>query len=106
MRTFRPTKNQKRKRAAYRERRRAQLQEWSAKLDLWKARARKTKADVKIRYREQLEQLEESLEAMRTRLRDLDQAREEGWGELRSGLDRAAGDAKDVVDRISRRLER
>lgn len=40
------------KRTAYRDRRRAQLQEWSAKLDLWQARARKTKADVKIRYHE------------------------------------------------------
>lgn len=57
---------------------RAQLQEWSAKLDLWQARARKPKADVKIRSQQCLEQLQNAL----------------------------ATEAKKSVGRVSRRLDR
>lgn len=68
MKETRTTAAQK-KRAAYRERRQAQLQEWSARLDLFRARARKNRAEVKVRYREQLEGLQHALDAMRSRLR-------------------------------------
>lgn len=71
------------KRTAYRDRRRAQLQEWSAKLDLWQARARKTKADVKIRYHEGVEELQDSVETMRSRVGDLDRAHGFEVGDLR-----------------------
>lgn len=94
------------KRAAYRERRRAQLQEWSAKLDLWQARARKTKAEVKVRYHEQLDDLRDALDSMRNRLTELDEARAETWGDLKAGVDEAADRAGEIADRVSRRLER
>lgn len=94
------------KRAAYRERRRAQLQEWSAKVDLWQARARKTKAGVKVRYHEQLDELRDALDSMRSRLGELDEARAETWDELKAGVDEAADRAGEIVDRVSRRLER
>ena len=94
------------KRGAYRDRRRAQLDEWSAKLDVWQARARKTKADVKIRYHEGLEELQDALETMRRRVGELETAGEDTWYDLKEGVDDAASEAKRVMRRVSRRLDR
>lgn len=94
------------KRAAYRERRRAQLQEWSARLDVWRARARKTKAGVKIRYHEGLEELQDALDRMGYRVDELERAGEDAWNELRDGVDEAAAEAKSILGRVSRRLDR
>ena len=94
------------KRAAYRERRRAQLQEWSARLDLWQARARKTKAGVKIRYHDGLEELRDALQHMGDRVDELERATEETWDELRAGVDEATDEAKKIVGRVSRRFDR
>lgn len=96
----------KKKRTAYRDRRRAQLQEWSAKLDLWQARARKTKADVKIRYHEGLEELQDALATLRSRVEELEEAGEDTWYDLKVGVDDAASEAKRIVGRVSRRLDR
>lgn len=93
------------KRAAYRDRRRAQLQEWSAKLDLWQARARKTKAGVTIRYHEGLEELQDAVEAMRSRIGDLERAGEDTWSDLKDGVDDAASEVRRVMRRASRRLD-
>lgn len=79
---------------------------WSATLDVWKARARKTKAEMKVRYREGIEDLNDALDSMRGRLNELEEAREETWEELRDGVDEAAAGARKVVRRVSRRLER
>lgn len=94
------------KRAAYRERRRAQLQEWSAKFDLLQARARRTKAGVKIRYHDGLEELQDALDTMRTRLGEMERAGEDTWNELKDGVDDAATEVKRGVRRVSRRLDR
>ncbi len=94
------------KRAAYRERRRAQLREWSARLDVWQARSRKAKAGVKIRYYEGLDELQNALDRMRHRVDELERAGEDAWNELRDGVDEAAAEAKEIVGRVSGRLDR
>lgn len=95
-----------RMRAAYRERRRAQLQEWSARLDLWQARARKTKAGVKVSYREQLEDLRNAVDSVRDRIVEVERAGEGAWGELKEGVGAAAAEARQITGRVSRRLDR
>lgn len=82
------------------------MQEWSAKLDLLQARARKKKAGVKIRYREQLEDLQQSLDSMRSRLRELERAGGATLEDVRTGVDEAAAEAKRMVDELSNRVKR
>lgn len=94
------------KRAAYRDRRRAHLQEWSAKLDLWQARGRKTKAGVKIRYHEGLDELQDAVETMRSRVGELERAGEDTWADLKDGVDDASTEVKRIMRRVSRRLDR
>lgn len=90
-----------RKRAAYRKRRRAQLQEWSARLDLWQARVRKTRAGVEVSYREQLEDLQGALNSVKNRIVEMERAGEEAWNGLREEVDVAAAEAKEFAGRAA-----
>lgn len=94
------------KRAAYRKRRRAQVQEWSARLDLWQARVRRTRAEVEISCRERVEDLRDALASAGNRIVEMERAGEEAWNGLREGVDTGAAAAKEVAGRVARRRER
>jgi multidrug resistance efflux pump len=84
---------------AYQEKMEAQLREWSAKIDLLKAKADKAKAEVKIKYYEKIEELRADQETARQKLQELKGSGEEAWGELKGGVDKAIGDLKEGLNR-------
>jgi nucleotide-binding universal stress UspA family protein len=87
------------KRKAYVEKMEVQLKEWGIQIDVLKAKAEKSKAEVKIKYLEQVEELRKKQKTARQRLRELKGSGEEAWGEFKVGLDKALEDLEEAFDR-------
>ncbi len=82
---------------AYRQKLEAQMREWSAKIDLLKARADQAEAEAKIEYRNRIEDLRKKREVLREKLRELQKATDAAWKDIRAGTERAAADLKDAL---------
>lgn len=93
------------RRSAYREKREAQIEELAARLDLWEAKARKAKADARVRYREELDELRGRIDTARMRLSLLKDAGEDAWDEVRDGADAAMKELRRAFRRASSKFE-
>lgn len=91
------------KRDAYVEKMKAQLDVWNAEMDKLVARTNTAEADMKQRYKEQIETLKRQREEANQRLRELQSASEAAWESLRAGMETAWEDmSKAVKDAASR----
>jgi hypothetical protein len=79
---------------AYRKKLEAQMREWSAKVDLLKARADQAEADAKIEYRNRLEDVRQKKEALQAKLSELQKTSDAAWKDIKAGTERAAADLK------------
>ncbi len=74
---------------AYQEKINAQLKQWQAELAKLKAQADEAKADAKIEYNRQIEDLATKRKNVEQKLQQLNKAGGESWRELKAGLDEA-----------------
>lgn len=84
---------------AYREKLEAQMREWSAKIDLLKARADQAKAEAKIEYNKGIEDLHQRKEALQAKVRELQHASDAAWKDIKAGTEKAAADLRDALQR-------
>lgn len=82
------------KRKAYEEKLDAQLAEWNAQIALYKARADKAKADVKIDYYKTIDTLQRKQDEARTKLQELKAAGDGAWEDLKTGAEKAWSEVK------------
>ena len=82
---------------AYREKLEAQMREWSAKIDLLKARADQAEAEAKIEYRNRIEDIRQRKEALQAKFRELENASDAAWKDIKAGTERAAADLRDAL---------
>jgi hypothetical protein len=82
---------------AYREKLEAQMREWSAKIDLLKARADQAEAEAKIEYRNRIEDLRKKREVLQEKLSELQKASDAAWKDIKTGAERAAADLRDAL---------
>jgi len=82
---------------AYREKLEAQMREWSAKIDLLKARADQVEAEAKIEYRNRIEDIRQRKEALQEKLKELQNASDAAWKEIKGGTEKAAADLRDAL---------
>jgi nucleotide-binding universal stress UspA family protein len=87
------------KKKVYTEKIEDQLKDWGSQIDILKAKAEKSKAEVKLKYLGQIEELRKKQKAARQKLQELKGSGEEAWGELKVGLDKALEDLKEAFDR-------
>lgn len=92
-------------RRAWREKREAQIQEMSARLDMWEAKARKARADARIRYAEEIGKLRGKLETARLKLSLLQDTGEAAWEDVTSGVESALDDLRSAFKRAASRFE-
>ena len=93
------------KRKAYEEKFDAQLSEWSAKIDLLKAKADKAKAEVKIEYYKNIEALQTKQNDAKAKLRALKSAGDGAWEDLKAGAENAWTEVKTALHDASTRLK-
>lgn len=87
------------KRKAYQEKIEAQLKEWGVKIDELKAKAERSKVELKMRYEKQIEDLRVQKEALEKRLQEFKESGGETWEHLKTGIEKGFDELKDSVDR-------
>lgn len=83
-------------RKAYEEKFDAQLQEWSAKIALFDAKAGLAKAETKIEYYKTIDLLQGKQDAARTKFQELAAARDEAWEDIKIGAENLWAEVKDT----------
>jgi hypothetical protein len=76
---------------AYRQKIEAELELAQAKLDEFKAQAKSSAADTRIHYAKQVDELEQKVVTTRTRLKELVEASDDAWEQLKVGVESAWG---------------
>jgi nucleotide-binding universal stress UspA family protein len=94
-----------RKKKAYVEKVESQLKEWGFQTDILKAKADKSKAEVKIRYLEQIQELKNKQEAAKQRLHELRESGDEAWADFKEGVDNALDDLKKSLKKAISRFK-
>ena len=90
---------------SYQDKMEAQLKEWQAKIDLFKARADKAEAEQKIKYYKKIESLRGKQQQVHHKLDELRSASGDAWEEVKSGVETAWKDLKDSVDSASEKFK-
>ena len=83
----------------------AQLREWKAEIELLRAKADKADADMRIKYHDQIDNLQEKKEKIRKQLSSLQNAGEEGWQDLKKGLEEAGDSLSKAFSSIKSRFK-
>lgn len=76
---------------AYKQKIEAELELAQAKLAEMKAQAKVSSADVRIAYAKQVDELEQGIDATKAKLKELGEAGEEAWEQLKEGVESAWG---------------
>ena len=85
-------------RELYKQKYQAQLHEWSARLDLMKARAEKFTAQSKLDVKPHLDAAQSKLEDAKARLEKISEATDEKWDHVAKDIDHAWTDFKAAVE--------
>lgn len=92
-------------RDAYRRKVEAQVEEYAAKLQALKAKAKHALAEGRIAAHKELDEVEGRLEAARAKLRELGEAGDEAWEKVKSGFESAWGSVTDAWKKVSDRIK-
>ena len=87
------------KKDLYIEKLNAQLKEWSASIDVLKAKADKANADLKIGYYKQLDDLKTKRDTARNKIDDLKAAGDDAWERMTMAVEKSWGDIKAAFDK-------
>ena len=73
----------------YKQKRQAQLDEWSAELQKLKAKASEASAEAKIEINKEIESLERKIDEGQNKLAELAHASEDAWESIKDGVESA-----------------
>jgi hypothetical protein len=88
----------------YREKFEAKLKELKAQIDVIEAKAAQVKAESKIEYQKQMEELRRKREAVGHRLEEIKIASGEAWKDLKGGMEKGMDDLKQGIDQAMDRF--
>jgi len=76
-------------REVYIKKMKAKLDKWDADIDQLEARSKKAKADLKLKYSDEIDRLKAQREEAAGKLSELKRAGEGAWGDLKIGIESA-----------------
>ncbi len=85
---------------AYTQKIEAELELVQAKLAEFKARAKSLTADARIQHAKQVDDLEQRVDAMKAKLKELGNASEDAWEQLKDGVENTWGTLQSAVQDI------
>jgi nucleotide-binding universal stress UspA family protein len=94
------------KKVVYERKIEAQLKEWGAQIDVLKAKAEKSKAEAKVAYLKQIEELRNKQESVKEKVHDLRASGDEAWEDVKKGVDNALTDLKKALKRAASRFKK
>jgi uncharacterized coiled-coil DUF342 family protein len=89
---------------AYIQKLQARLHEWDKEIDRLATKAIKAKADTKLEYYEQIEELRDKREVVIEKLEKLRQASDDAWKDLKAGIESAWNDLSETLKSATSRL--
>jgi uncharacterized coiled-coil DUF342 family protein len=92
-------------REAYQEKMDAQIRQWDAQIAKLRARADEAKAQAKIEYLEQIEEIRNKRESAGRKLDELKKASDSAWVDVKNGLEKAWKDLGSAIDSASSRFK-
>jgi len=91
---------------AYQEKIEAQLKEWGVRIDVLKAKAERSKAEVKTAYLKQIEELKRKQQTIKQKLREFQGSGDEAWEDFKGGVEDAVKDLKRALQRATSRFKK
>jgi len=76
---------------AYKQKIEAELELAQAKLAEFKAQAKSSAADTRIKYSKQVDELEQKVDATKAKLKEMAEASDDAWEQLKVGVESAWG---------------
>jgi hypothetical protein len=76
---------------AYKQKIEAELELAQAKLVEFKAQAKSSAADARIKYAKQVDDLEQKIDATKAKLKEMGEASDDAWEQLKDGVESAWG---------------
>ena len=73
----------------YQQKRQAQLDEWQAEIDKFKAKASGASADAQLKLNEQIKVLEGKLTVGKAKLKEIAEASDDAWESIKGGAESA-----------------
>jgi len=83
----------------YREKLEAKFKEMKARVELLEAKAAQVKAESKLEFNKHLAELRQKRDALQGKLDEVKKSGGEAWKDLRSGMEKAAEELKQAIDR-------
>jgi methyl-accepting chemotaxis protein len=90
---------------AYVEKLAAELNEWSAQIDLLAAKAENAKADAKLQYAQELEELRVKQREASEKMKELEEASDEAWENMKETADKVWEDLKTGITTASAKFK-
>jgi hypothetical protein len=89
---------------AYKQRIRAQIKEMKAKMQMLEAGVEKTNADMRIKYRKELEDWKSRFNDVELKLEKLSNSAESSWAEIQSGIDTAMKELSSSIENATKQF--
>ena len=83
----------------------AQLDKWSADIDVLEARARQVDADLRIKYDEQLATMRTKRDEATVKMQEIQQSAGDAWQEVRKGGDEAWDSIRRAIAEARKKFE-
>jgi predicted nuclease with TOPRIM domain len=90
----------------YQEKMEAQLKDWGARLEEWKAKGAKATADAKVEMNRQIEAMRPKIEAAQEKLKELKAARGPAAEKLKEGSEKAMAELKKAWETVKSKFEK
>jgi uncharacterized coiled-coil DUF342 family protein len=94
------------KRDAYVQHLKVKMDEWNVEIDMLQAKADQAKAEAKIEYHEQIEELRTKRKEIEDKMAELQQAGEGAWEDLKQGLENSWEILKGAFAKAKSRFEK
>lgn len=79
----------------------AQLEEWQAKIDLLKAKAKQSGADTKINLDSAIQQIEAARDTAKSKIDEMRGADDSTWGNVKNDVQSAVDNLRQAIGRVS-----
>lgn len=79
----------------------AQLEEWQAKIDVLKAKAKQAQADTKMDLEHSIKQIEAAREAASNKIAEMRRSDDSTWQRVKSDVESAVDNLKQAMSRLT-----
>ncbi|MGC9516026.1 hypothetical protein [Methanocrinis sp.] len=83
----------------------SKMDEWSAELDELKAEAERAEGEIKYRYQEEIEMLQDKQKTAQEKLAELQRATDTSWTEFKEGMSAALIDIRKAMEDAKSKLK-